>query len=212
MVARQIQSISKGEACRRQLETAIDLYFAEGDEVSIHTLVCAARDIANVLAGDKPRGLNLAKEILVGVVPDKHDVVFDKLAEAYNFFKHASRDPTATVFFNQSSTELLLLDACSAFEAAIGPLPRLGLFRMWTRMVMPPGVFPLSEQQLVLQAIADVDPLTRQAFYAKFLPIALEVDGGAAEAIRQAERAVAPNPRPFKARTRKPKGQSTGGN
>src|SRR5688572_29358241 len=97
MATRQTQSISKGEACRRLLETALDLYFEERDEVSIHTLVCAAREIANVLAGDKPRGVNLAKEIREGVVPDKHDVVFDKLAEAYNFFKHASRDPTITI-------------------------------------------------------------------------------------------------------------------
>jgi hypothetical protein len=34
--------LGKLEAARRQLETAIKLYFADGDEVSIHTLTGAA--------------------------------------------------------------------------------------------------------------------------------------------------------------------------
>jgi len=34
--------LSKFEAARRQLETAIKLYFADGDEVSIHALAAAA--------------------------------------------------------------------------------------------------------------------------------------------------------------------------
>lgn len=34
--------LEKLEAARRQLETAIKLYFADGDEVSIHTLGAAA--------------------------------------------------------------------------------------------------------------------------------------------------------------------------
>ena len=48
--------LSKLEAARRQLETAIKLYFADGDDVSIHSLVAAAyallRDINEYRGGE----------------------------------------------------------------------------------------------------------------------------------------------------------------
>jgi hypothetical protein len=37
--------ISKLDAAKRQLKTAINLYFSYGDPVSIHTLASAAREI-----------------------------------------------------------------------------------------------------------------------------------------------------------------------
>jgi hypothetical protein len=44
MDSRKIK-ISKLDAARRQLDTAIRLYFMEGDPVSVHTLAAAAFEI-----------------------------------------------------------------------------------------------------------------------------------------------------------------------
>ncbi len=40
-----IEKITKFEAAKRQLDTAITLWFSEADTVSIHTLVCSAHQI-----------------------------------------------------------------------------------------------------------------------------------------------------------------------
>lgn len=47
--------ISKIDAAKRQLETAITLYFQNGDPVSIHTLAAAAYDVLHALC--KVRGI-----------------------------------------------------------------------------------------------------------------------------------------------------------
>jgi len=41
--------LSKLNVAKRQLETAIKLYFNDNDPVSIHTLACAAREILSDL-------------------------------------------------------------------------------------------------------------------------------------------------------------------
>ena len=45
--------VSKLDAAKRQLETAIRLYFSNGDPVSIHTLVAAAYAILHDVTGRK---------------------------------------------------------------------------------------------------------------------------------------------------------------
>ena len=37
--------IAKLDAAKRQLQTAIALFFDDGDPISIHTLACAAYDV-----------------------------------------------------------------------------------------------------------------------------------------------------------------------
>ena len=49
-----VKTISKLDAACSQLETAIRLFSQEGDEVSIHTLACAAYEIIHTIS--KKRG------------------------------------------------------------------------------------------------------------------------------------------------------------
>src|SRR5438045_2665233 len=85
--------ISKLDAARRQLQTAISLWFNDGDPVAIHTLAAAAYEIIHAVSATRD--------------PNRRDLLFDSLvvkdeyrreANAWfrgpaNFFKHADRDP-----------------------------------------------------------------------------------------------------------------------
>lgn len=89
--SREIQMpITKTEGARRQLETAIDLYFENGDSLSIHTLAFAVL------------------KVLFDIYPhrngDGFDAKLDRLLRnegwkamsgVANFLKHADKDPDA---------------------------------------------------------------------------------------------------------------------
>ena len=51
-----ILPVSKFDAARRQLETAIRLYFFQGDPISIHTLASAAAQILHDLSRHRGGG------------------------------------------------------------------------------------------------------------------------------------------------------------
>jgi hypothetical protein len=117
-------TISKLDAARRQLETAIRLYFHQGDPVSIHTLVAAAynviRDINKHRGGSK---MVMKEQLFEFVKPEKRGEFHDLLNQAENFFKHADRDHDATLEFSPKEAEMLLWDACSKYWELTGEQP-----------------------------------------------------------------------------------------
>jgi hypothetical protein len=92
-------TVTKLDAAKRQLRTAIRLWFEDGDPVSIHTLAFAAYEIAHVVS--KKRN------------PTRRDLIFDSLTikeehrgdwnktikRQADFFKHANRDPEGSIKF-----------------------------------------------------------------------------------------------------------------
>ncbi|HEV3236877.1 MAG TPA: hypothetical protein VGZ25_07805 [Gemmataceae bacterium] len=109
--------IKKLEAARSQLETAVLLFFEDGDPLSIHTLTCAAYDIIDGV--NKHRG---RKEMWVkggyAKLPGRR--TRNELNEVQNFLKHADRDPEGTLDFNPLMTESLLADACRTYLELTG--------------------------------------------------------------------------------------------
>jgi hypothetical protein len=59
--------ISKADAAQRQLDTAIELYFAESDPVAIHTLAAAAYELIRALRERK----GLPDEIADAIIPGR---------------------------------------------------------------------------------------------------------------------------------------------
>jgi hypothetical protein len=84
-------SITKLDAVSRQMDAAISLYFDEGDEVSIHTLVGAAH---NLLA-DLSSAANQKTVIQKYIRPEKIGGFEKAIRAPQNFLKHADRDPKA---------------------------------------------------------------------------------------------------------------------
>ena len=103
--------ISKLDAARRQLQTAITLWFAEGDPVSIHTLTHAAYEIIETVSKQRNPG---RRDLLSDspVVKDEHRKEWkDFIRKPGNFFKHARRDGNDVIEFRPVASELFILFA-----------------------------------------------------------------------------------------------------
>ena len=114
-------TVSALDASRRQIETAISLWFSDGDAVSIHTLVAAAHHVCHDIS--KARGGKSWALFNMDFINPEHQSEYKKrICEAENFFKHAERNPNpnATVTFSTSITELYILDAIEMFFALNG--------------------------------------------------------------------------------------------
>jgi hypothetical protein len=174
-------TVGKLDAARRQLDTAIRLYFVYGDPVSIHALASAAYQLLDDLIAVRggPTGF---KDLFLKIVrPDRIDEARKKLNEAQNFFKHADRDHDGVLDFRPEATELILLDACERYFALTGEsLPSLRVFRAWfmvggagVNLVMP------EEQEKSRKAARRAFPNPqRDAFFREVLPMVAELQGG----------------------------------
>lgn len=123
--------LSKLEAARRQLETAINLYFNNGDEASILTLAAAAYSVIRDVNRHRG-GAPMFKDL---------DFVRDKelLHEAKkyinrpdNFLKHGAKDPDEELELEPKWTEVLIWEACRKYCEMTGEQNRLMLtFLLW---------------------------------------------------------------------------------
>lgn len=98
--------LDKVECARRQLETALDLFFNEGDEVATHTLAFAAHKILEDIAPTQSTASMI--EVLTWMARPNGKLFRDKFNEAANYFKHADRDPDRTIEFRPALTEHIL--------------------------------------------------------------------------------------------------------
>jgi hypothetical protein len=119
MTARTIAhvTITKLVAARRQLDVAIRLYFDEGDEIAVHTLVGAA----HILITDLSKAAGLESVIDRHIVPTYRGKFEGGIRSAQNFFKHSDRDgPDATLEFDPHFTELMLFIDIEMFKELTG--------------------------------------------------------------------------------------------
>ena len=128
---------SKIDAARRQLITAIRLYFNYDDEVSIHTLSSAARNVLCDICTH--RGVThplLLDRLLVDLVkPEHHREFRRKFREPENFFKHADHDTEENITFNPTTTDYVLLEAVEAYTVLAGEsIPELHVYRGWWQL------------------------------------------------------------------------------
>ena len=88
--------ITKLDAARRQIDAAVRLYFEEGDEIAVQTLVGAA----HILIIDLSRAEAVASILDRYIVP-KYRWEFEGAIRApQNFLKHAQKDHDKTFDFN----------------------------------------------------------------------------------------------------------------
>ena len=83
-------TVTKIEAAHRQLRTAIELWFADGDPVSIHTLAAAAHQVIHDL-NKRSNGPDLLLD--TRFIKDEYRKEFAAdIKHASNFMKHADKD------------------------------------------------------------------------------------------------------------------------
>lgn len=174
---RQSLTISKLDATKRQLETAIQLYFHQGEPVSIHTLVSAAyniiRDINERRGGTK---MVVKEQLFEYVKPEMHREFHDLLHRAENFFKHADRDHDATLEFSPAESEVLIWDACTKYwELTTEQPPLFQIFRGWF-MSTHQNLFSLPED--MQRKLAEASKLTteggRLGYFKLMLPTVMK--------------------------------------
>lgn len=124
------ESVSRQDAIRRQLDTAIWLWFQDDDSVSIHTLACSALKIAHDIGEKlgKPAILfeHLPKEL-------KKDAI-----AAQGFFKHAKDDPRDVLSFNSGITLYHIYDAANCYKGIFFSLsPLMTTFILRFLLVYP---------------------------------------------------------------------------
>lgn len=112
--------ITKIDAARRQLDAAIELFFARGDAIAVATLAYNALEISSTLARRQDgRDWTLFEE-----VAREHNSTLRDVRDIFhgprNFFKHADRDPDATIadFDEKDADHLLALTVLQFGEVA----------------------------------------------------------------------------------------------
>jgi hypothetical protein len=108
-------TLTKIDAATRQLNTAIEMWFAEDDVVSTHTLACAAYQLVHDV--NASRG---GPELIYDSICFKDEFrnkAVQHLRREYDFFRHADRIREATIDFDDTHTEPFLLFGCYGLEA-----------------------------------------------------------------------------------------------
>jgi len=165
--------ISKLDAARRQLLTAIRLYFNDGDVVSTHTLAAAALKITQNICDSSP---DLADSVTSWVdayiKPERKKEFWRKLHETANFFKHAKNDPDAVHEFCPEETEnILFLAACQYYNLSWELLVEMRLFGIWYQLIHPDIFNPPAEAIKLGKNLYGDD---RNKFWREFMPIIQE--------------------------------------
>jgi hypothetical protein len=136
--------ISKLDAARRQLDTAIRLYFMGRDPVSIQTLAAAAFEILKDLDEHGPKTGTFYDRLQVNVKPEYREFVADLFRKPQNFFKHADRDPHDILEFTLASPEYFLASACEKYkELAVEQSPEMLTYVIWFSFQNPEVLTPL---------------------------------------------------------------------
>ena len=171
--------VSKLDAARRQLESAIRLFFLNGDPVAIHTLTGAARGLLGDLSRAEGKKGLLDTYFFPFVRPEKLGELKKLIAEAQNFFKHADLDPDAVLDFNPGTTEYLLWDCCTLYEVLTGhKLPILAVFNIWFGLANPHILMPKVQEEIA-RIGRPFDPGDRRTFFLEMRPVAEEWCAGA---------------------------------
>ena len=135
------ERITKIDAARRQLKTAIRLFFQGGDAVSTHTLAHAIQELLRGLLKTKGGGSFIKDSDWIK--PEYYKEYLEILNAPGNFFKHADLDPDEVLEFNSENTTFVLLDCAKMYYEFTGrALRECRVFGIWYALEYPHHVKP----------------------------------------------------------------------
>ena len=172
--------VTKYDAAKRQLETAVLLYFNEMDPVSIHTLAAAGYNILRDINAKNCGGPMFLKDDAARFVRPEHVGEFKKkMNEAENFFKHADRDHDKSIKFRPAFSEFFLLGAAHKYrDLTSESVPLFHLFDTWHMLVNPSiYILPPEVERLRLSIEGDYINGRRMKFLQDVYPLMLNVSG-----------------------------------
>jgi hypothetical protein len=107
--------VGKLDAARRQLDTAIRLYFQGGDAISVHTLASAGVQLLDDLLRKKGLGETIRLDFFGPLTKDQKKAAVTVLRREERFFKHADRDPGDVLAFKPGASESVLFRGCIGY-------------------------------------------------------------------------------------------------
>jgi hypothetical protein len=122
--------LSKIDVAAAHIRTAVRLFFEDAHPVPIYTLASAARELLTTI-GDRA-----GVETILHSIAKKQNIKVGEMAkhahEFASFFKHADRDPTATVTFVETEVDPVLVLACHDFGRIAKGMPvEAQVFEAW---------------------------------------------------------------------------------
>lgn len=132
------ETLSKLDAARRQLVTAIRLHLADRDAVSVYTLATNAQEILSTLCdrqGLRSLRANIARPAGMSDV----EVQGKLINPARNFFKHADRDPDGvwTDFVETDCDHILIIPCFDIVELERKSPIEVQVFLTWYGALYP---------------------------------------------------------------------------
>jgi hypothetical protein len=169
--------LTKTEVARRNLESAVHLYFNSGDPVSIHVLAWAAYEVIGKVSkhrGGQPTFFNSIVDN-PAQAKDKRKKISKMLRGARNFFEHAGKDPSATLDFDPEISDWVLSDAILHHMILSEEIvPSLAVYTMWNASLN--GLIPDAERMKPLQKLFgmaySVSGGNRKKYFDLAMPIA----------------------------------------
>jgi hypothetical protein len=153
-------ALGKLEAAARQIDTAIRLFFSDGDAVAIHSLAVAANNVFADIAEAKNAGVSWRTRVRddSGLSMKELKAMFH---EEWNFFKHADRNPDAVLYFNERLSQDFIFMAtldCGDLRPTTCPMQA---FQIWYIAANPKSSFAsepvLAEAMRALPGLATVE-------------------------------------------------------
>ena len=161
--------ISEIDTAKRQVETAIVLYFQNGDPVSIHTLTAAAYTILEKLG--KTRGIKPIIKDTEMIRKEKRGEWFELINNPQNFFKHGHDrkrghpNPDQSYMFRPATTDFLIWDACRMYAIITTEIPEFVFSFMCWFYIHYPDMLPDPEAEKLSSMHTSFDTHDRSVFF-----------------------------------------------
>lgn len=128
--------LTKLDVGRRQIDSAIRMFFSEEDVVALHTVAAAAHGVLRDLA--RHQGITRSVKDSPLISDASRSEFLRAVNYPQNFFKHADSDPNAKMVFRYNGTACFMLDAIILYVALDEPLTReMVIFLMWAQLRFP---------------------------------------------------------------------------
>jgi hypothetical protein len=138
-MAKDTIRISKCDAAKRQLRTAITIWFSNGDPVAVHTLAFAAYEVLHAICLKRDPNRNPVLLFDCPLIEEERRREWNQLMrKEANFFKHADRDGDSVIEFKPEVSLFFIFFAIVARDDCGEPdSEEESAFIVWLRINRP---------------------------------------------------------------------------
>jgi hypothetical protein len=146
-------NVDKIVAAKRQLELAIRLFFQNEDSIGIHTLVSAGFRILRDIGKYKNSDVNQYLSFVIKL--NMQGEFWKTFSRAANFFKHADKDPGATLEgVKEEVNDFMILFACLLYRDIESVwTPTMTAFIAWYSLIHPDFSKYLSDDPMLTKML-----------------------------------------------------------